>query len=410
MRGATNMLVIVLDALRGDAVAPTFEEPGRCFKAQTCITTAPWTLPSCTSLITGLNPARHRHFWHSSPLAASDLVRRIPSRFRKVGLVNNTALQASSQLDAGFDQWVYFAPHHQSFDQAEKLIREARPPRKPLFLVLHSNIAHDFYLPGASEYFDETFPDERGGACILGERVIKWADTTSLERAAVAKTYAGSARKAVSCARRILDLVRARDDFVSVVVADHGEGLEYDRARVHHGGRLHDDLLRIPLYFDLPSKVPDHQRNALAAALASAPVAITDVLPTLFALAGLKPVPGIDGQRIDTVSPERIVVSEDRRYFYFNDRFRMNYKGKSKNMSPQDRVDNERLQAQLAGPPLLRSYRSQAAKLIATCLHLRPEARTPSDSRRVLLGFGERLMGSPLLVLRGKFLVRVRTL
>ena len=285
MTSRTNMLVVVLDAMREDSILPTLEEPGRCFKAETCIASSPWTLPSCTSLLTGVDSTRHRRFWHSSDPAANGLARSLPRSFQKVGLVNNKVMQPSSHLDDGFDTWTYFLDHADPFDRAAPLIRQARP-RKPLFLLLHSNISHDYFRPDASRYFDEIFPDDSGGAYTLDDRVIRWGGTTPDDRKAVAKTYRASAMKAVSRTREILDLVRERDDFVSVVLADHGEGLDYGASRVHHGGRLHEDLIRVPVYFDLPSHIREHQRTDLTAALASNPVAVTDVLPTLFALIG----------------------------------------------------------------------------------------------------------------------------
>ena len=82
MTSATNMLVIVLDALREDCVTPPLEESDRCFKAETCITSAPWTLPSCTSLITGMDVTRHHHFWHSGGQVTTDLMSAIPAEYR----------------------------------------------------------------------------------------------------------------------------------------------------------------------------------------------------------------------------------------------------------------------------------------------------------------------------------------
>ena len=394
------MMVIILDAMREDSVLPGLEEPGRCFKAQNCIASSPWTLPSVTSLLTGVDSRRHRHFWHSGDLAVNGLTRSLPRSFQKIGLVNNKVMQRSSQLDDGFDKWTYFLDHSEPFDQAAPLVRDARPRKKPLFLLLHSNISHDYFRPEASAWFDEIFPSESGGAYTLEDRVIRWDGTTPGDRESVAKTYRAAAMKAVSRAREILELARARDDFVCVVVADHGEGLDYDRSRVHHGGRLHDDLIRVPLYIDLPSSIPEHQRTDLAAALESNPVAVTDVLPTLFALAGEEDLPAVDGRRIDTASSERVIVSEDRRYLYLKDRFRMNSQGRNKHMNAQDQEENARLQGLLAFPPVVRSYRLKDTKLYMTCLQAHP-ASSPADAQAALLDIGARLLGSPVLALRG---------
>jgi len=390
-----NLLVIVLDALRDDSADAILETSGRRLKAESCIASAPWTLPSCTSLMTGTDAVQHRHFWHDHTLSASGLVRALPSEFRKIAFVNNTVLNPTCQLNDGFDQWKYFAPHAEPFERAAKLIRRAGR-RRPLFLLLHSNIPHDYYDPEASAYYDEAFPDAPGEAFMLGDRVIRWTGTTPEERSAVARTYKASAMKAVSCAREVLDLAQARDDFISVVVSDHGEGLDYDNGRIHHGGRLHDDLLRVPLYLDVPSTIPERQFDDLAGALTSGPVALTDVLPTLFALAGVGSVPAVNGRPIDSSMSERVIVSEERRYLYLNDRFRLNIQGRNRWMSPQEREQNKRLQGQLASPPLLRSYRSGTAKLIVTCLHLRAP-----ESRHEVFEWGQRLLGRPMLAFGG---------
>ena len=395
MTKRTNLLVIVLDALRNDSADAILQTSERRLRAGTCIASAPWTLPSCTSLMTGTDALQHRHFWHDHTLTASGLVRTLPSEFNKVALVNNSVLNPTSQLNDGFDRWQYVAPHAEPFERAAKLIRRAGR-RRPLFLLLHSNIPHDYFDPEASAYYDEAFPDAPGEAYMLGNRVITWNGTTPEERAAVARTYKASAMKALSCAREVLDSVQERDDFISVLVSDHGEGLDYDNGRIHHGGRLHDDLLRVPLYLDVPSTIPESQFDDVAGALTSGPVALTDVLPTLFALAGVGSVPSVNGRPIDSSMSERVVVSEERRYLYLNDRFRLNILGRNRWMSPQEREQNKRLATQLASPPLLRSYRSRTAKLIVTCLHLRT-----SESRSQVFEWGQRMLGRPMLVFGG---------
>jgi hypothetical protein len=393
-----NLLVIVLDALREDVASSLFDETGRSLKARCCVAAAPWTLPSCTSLITGLSATRHHHYWNSGQLRPSHLVDALPAVYRKVGLINNTVLDPTSQLHLGFDKWTYFEDHVRPFSRAMRYVRRARGGR-PLFLFVHSNIPHDYYLEGAGRYFDEAYPESAGGAYTLEERVISWRDTTPTERAAVAPTYRASAIKAVARTRELLALARARDDFVAVVVSDHGEGLDYEAARLHHGGRVHDDLLRVPLYIDVPSSLPRHRCEELAASLESSVVATTDVLPTLFALAGVKDLPDIDGRPALAPAPERVVVSEDRRYLYFKDRFRLNVLGRGKNMSAEEGERNARLRAVLAGPPVVRSYRSESAKLILTCLQLKRNAE-PSAARQRLLELGGDLMGSPALALQ----------
>jgi arylsulfatase A-like enzyme len=143
----------------------------------------------------------------------------------------------------------------------------------------------------------------------------------------------------------------------------------------------------------------------VVAALGSTPATTADVLPTLFALAGVGPVPDVDGRRLDTTTEERIVVSEERRYLYLKDRFRLNVKGRDTHMSDQDREQNQHLQEQLARPPLVRSYRSKGAKLIMTSLVARSTSGDPTGSREALVELGRRLLGAPVFALRREHLL-----
>ena len=111
-------------------------------------------------------------------------------------------------------------------------------------------------------------------------------------------------------------------------------------------------------------------------------------------------ISAVDGRRIDTASSERVIVSEDRRYLYLQDRFRMNSQGRNKHMNAQDQEENARLQGQLAFPPVVRSYRLKDTKLIMTCLQA-SESASLMEARDALLEIGGRLLGHPVLALRG---------
>jgi len=77
------------------------------------------------------------------------------------------------------------------------------------------------------------------------------------------------------------------DTSLIVFTADHGEGFDPARGRMHHGGRLHEDLLRVPLWVHGPG---------LAAHDVQEPVSLVDVMPTLLELAGA-PIPSdLDGR------------------------------------------------------------------------------------------------------------------
>ena len=402
MAAPPNILLIVLDALREDTLADALEVPGRCLRAPVCIAGAPWTLPSCTSIVTGTPATRHGRYWWTSDRRATSLVTSLPQTYRKVGFVNNNMLREGSGIDEGFDSWTYLHDHEEPFRQALRQIKRAKKG-KPLFLLLHSNMSHDYYLPPAAKIHTQVFPGDEEPR-VLNQRVISWKNTTPAERAAVPRTYEACARQLIERVRAVLDAVRRRDDFVTCITADHGEGLDYERGRLHHGGRLHQDLLHVPLYFDLPSSLPEQSRR-LAETLAARPISGIDILPTLLTLAGQTSgadnhVPG-DGDS----GRSRVLVAEDRRYLYFRDRFRLNLHGRYKNMSRQERERNEAITEELAEPTCTRAFVRYPDKLTVTELHLQRNGSSPGQIRQRLLDLGAQLPGLPALALQGSRLL-----
>jgi arylsulfatase A-like enzyme len=104
-----------------------------------------------------------------------------------------------------------------------------RSKRRPRFIVLHANIAHDYYTPKSDPYLS---PEVRSGPpAYLGDRVITWRDTDAGERAEVVSIYDACMRQLTRKVGVVLDAVRQRDDFVTAIAADHGEGFEPDVAR-----------------------------------------------------------------------------------------------------------------------------------------------------------------------------------
>ena len=48
-----NILLVIIDTLRDDAVDESFSVLNGCHRADVAVSAAPWTLPSCTSIMTG---------------------------------------------------------------------------------------------------------------------------------------------------------------------------------------------------------------------------------------------------------------------------------------------------------------------------------------------------------------------
>jgi hypothetical protein len=389
-----NLLLIIMDTVRADALDSQFAQPGRCYRAANAISAAPWTLPSCTSMLTGRDPVHHGHYWREPPLGRNELLGALPDGYRKIGLVNNGAIGPGSGVEQGFDRWKQVVDHEESFERALHLIK-GRRRRRPYFIVLHSNIAHDYFRRVADRYLS---PGQSSPPTRLGSRVITWRDTNPAEVATVTSGYAACVSAVAERVGIVLDAVRQRDDFVTAIIADHGEGFDPDGDRVHHGGRVHQDLLRVPAFFDLPSSVPTDARAGLSDALGSKVMSGTDVLPTLFGLAGYTDLPATDGGSIVSNSP-RTLISEDRKYLYLKDRFRLNYSGKQMNMTEEEIERNRVLCDRMAEPPAVRSYIRYPDKCIVTSVRLQPSGDRTSD-RALLETLGGSLPGSPVLMIK----------
>jgi hypothetical protein len=389
--GSQNILLILLDTVRADAVGDGLYQSERSVKAQTCMASAPWTLPSCTAMLNGMAAVHLGNYWRNPTFSRNRLLDALPRRYRKLGFVNNPALNKGSGADIGFDRWSFIRDHDEPFEQALRAIAKAGR-RRPCFVVLHSNIAHDHGFEVSARYLPPGSPPG------LGSRIITWRDTTTADRSAAVSSYQACVAALSEKVRAVLDVVRQRDDFVTAITADHGEGFDYERGRIHHGGRVHQDLLQVPLTFDLPSSLPVGRRQSLGDALGSRTISTADILPTLFDLAGHHDLPDVDGSPAERIGP-RTVVGEDRRYLYLKDRFRLNFRGRNGRMTEAELERNARTFGLLEQGPILRSFLCGSDKLIVTSFRVRPTGSARSD-RAALIGLGEQLLGSPVAIIK----------
>lgn len=61
-----------------------------------CFASAPWTLPSVTSLLSGIHASRHGRFFHDIELSPIETIAQcLPGAFAKIGIVNNNNLGRS---------------------------------------------------------------------------------------------------------------------------------------------------------------------------------------------------------------------------------------------------------------------------------------------------------------------------
>jgi hypothetical protein len=185
----------------------------------------------------------------------------------------------------------------------------------------------------------------------------------------------------------LLDLIDL-DRTIICFLSDHGEGFDYEQARIHHGGRLHDDLINVPLLIHIPPDAPAAHHSALASNERCS-LSTSDLVPTILQLSGRPVPPGLDGKSILELSPEsnRCLPSEDKRYLYGPTRERFNVNLKGKNMSWSSRFKNRLGQLTIARGFNLKGYVEYPYKLVITSYvgsALVPSAVMSSVLRRYL--------------------------
>jgi arylsulfatase A-like enzyme len=302
----------VIDTLRADAVGSygsTTETPhldaiaAAGLRFADVVAQAPWTVPSLSSLLTGRYPFEHGQGAHVSAAGATPT---LGEHLAKAGYTTAAFVEADwALLRRGFQTyeqpmgsteerfgWAGSREPSPTFRSAIEWLGSSA--KQPFFLLVHSYEVHDYFLgrPRHREYARARHPSYRGRYADWRQRPL---DENGIDRmiadllaaspednAYVRSLYDGAVRVAdeeVGRLDRALAEKGVTDETILVVTSDHGEGFSPELRRVSHGGRLHDDLLRVPLLVRWPGRI--------APGLVSTRVESIDVAPTLLRLTGV---------------------------------------------------------------------------------------------------------------------------
>lgn len=314
-----NVVIISVDALRSDALRdfnpeapalPVLDELARKSRIFTrAYTSASWTLPAHGSLFTGLYPDRHGAALPTQKL--SPAIPNLAARLKASGLTaaaftDGGYISASYGFASGFDRYDSWTgpdwdgstvpregafsklPGTNLFDRGVAFIKGRKSGGRGFFLFLHTYIVHDYFkvhswavekLPPYQDKGTRTYLE-----CILGRAVCSDDDWDRLE----ALYLADLARldRGIGLVIEALKEKGLLESTLVVVLSDHGEGFEPERGRIHHGGRLHEDLTRIPLLVSGPGVIPGRSDT---------PVSLVDVMPTILDYTGVEIPEGLDG-------------------------------------------------------------------------------------------------------------------
>ncbi|HEX9188823.1 MAG TPA: sulfatase [Vicinamibacteria bacterium] len=328
-----NVVLIVVDTLRADALGPQGSAPSvspridrlgaEGLRFERAIAPASWNLPSLSSLVTSAHPWRHGQ---GASGGEAD-VRTLAEVFSRAGYRTAAFSEAAwPLLERGFDAFentagsdVFGDPRGNSAAKtlAAALAWARKDDARPFFLLVHSYEVHSYFL-GKPEHHAFARRDRPAYAgpflewgirdlakpagpqvidALLGATEDDLAYVRALYRGALSGLDAEVGRFADGLAAAGLD-----ERTVLALTSTNGEGFRPDLKRVHHGGRLHDDVLHVPLLVRWPGR--------LAPGASSTLVSTLDVAPSLVRLAGLPAEPGFAGRAL--VSADESVLSRFR--------------------------------------------------------------------------------------------------
>lgn len=331
------VLVITIDCLRADHVSaygyprdttPTLDrlaESGVLWEQ--AHSTASWTKPSVTSMLTGLYPTQHGAFEglkrNKGRLTVTTdtfngkhptLAERLSAGgWRCAAFINNAQLGQFSGLQRGFDRYMPQA------GKADRLLEHfaqwlAEDDGRPVFAYLHFLEAHWPYKPRRrhvalfggnrdTNYFRDHSARDFGRLCRAISRGGDELPDEQLQQ--MIQMYDGAVRRLDGKLKVLLNLLEqrgVREETALFVTADHGEEF-LEHGKIGHGQALYNELTHVPLIASLPGGPVGRRIRT--------PVSLVDLSDTVARVAGVEREDGaanlLDAPH--TLSP---VVSEIR--------------------------------------------------------------------------------------------------
>ena len=328
-----NIVLVSLDTVRADHLSlygyPRATTPGLAAWAgrwatvfETAVASAPWTLPSHVSMLSGVDAVHHGINRHGPVVATPAL---LPERLREAGYATyattaGVLLTPQVGFARGFDEFDVRAKVESLPDSDQELAKGVDDALTWLnthagqrfFLFFHTYEAHTPYQ--AREPYFKDFGGKRE-ALNAGGPV--WEDSAGADagvrpRSRLFQLAAAYAKRALQPSERELvtalydsglahidrqlgrlfghlEAAGLLENTVVVVTSDHGESL-FEHGLVGHSSLYDHDLL-IPLVIAAPIE-PARGRRV------SAQVRSVDIAPTLMELAGLAPLASIDGSSL----------------------------------------------------------------------------------------------------------------
>ncbi len=297
-----NVVLISMDTTRADHLGcygnDGIETPNidalaaRSLRFDHCFSAVPITLPSHTTMLTGLYPLDHSvrdngtfHVPEEVPTLATILGH---AGRTTIGVIGAFPLTSQFGLSRDFDIWDEdFEGRRRAllllaFEQrsADRVTRRAldlleKHGERPFFLFVH--------------YFDPHRPWEAPSLYARRYRKSPYDAEIAFTDTWIGRLLAG------------LDEMGHGNDTVIILAADHGEGLS-DHEEETHSFLLYNGTVRVPLLLSGPGIEPG---------VVERPVSLADVAPTILEILGIETIAPMDGTSLLRPPPaDRLIYSE----------------------------------------------------------------------------------------------------
>jgi arylsulfatase A-like enzyme len=307
-----HVILITIDTLRADFLsclnpgAPTtpnidtLARDGVLFKR--AVSSAPWTLPSVSSIMTGLSPLVHQTMYPRSRLP--DELTTLAEYMQEAGYYTaaigyNPFLMSSYNVCQGFDEYTFTGipvrhsslggfvvdsifpwlfPSTGSTGQITNLVTRwmERNKDRRFFLWTHYLDPHVPYSPPPA-FIPDGEPSPRIGTTFHRADDIRAGHLfpTPTERRWIRALYGGEVRYVDDNVGQVLQALKRLgiyDDALILLTSDHGEEF-WEHGGFEHGHSLNQELLWVPLIVKLPRSVRQGE--------VAARVSTESILPTV---------------------------------------------------------------------------------------------------------------------------------
>lgn len=341
-----NLVVVLIDTLRSDMLTGRAGELAhmpfchglgrRGVLFPNAIAPAPWTLPSVTSLLSGLMPREHRMDRMLGPTTLPRTARTFAETLQTQGW--QTAAYSGAPMAWGGPDGMFrgFADGKVAFIHRGALPtletwRRSLDPKRPFLLLLHLFETHDPYgeenhppagvPPVVPPGFDARRPREpwdlsRRFMLHNGERVALskalgapftetvvrylWSGWKAEPRddlaAELLEAYTRGATWTDTVVRDEVEWLERNGllkDTLLVITSDHGEAFG-EHGTLEHGRIMYDEVLRVPLVLMGPPPFTGGR-------VIEGCVSVMDVMPTCLEALGVPPPPGTVGASLKPV-------------------------------------------------------------------------------------------------------------